>query len=78
MRGISDDIELTDNGHLRERRSQGRIIKMQSLTRINCGGASKRKSLSAAKYNKIDSVSHMLFPGLFIAFNLFYWLLYMI
>ncbi|XP_031549122.1 glycine receptor subunit alpha-3-like [Actinia tenebrosa] len=77
MRGISDDIELTDNGHLRERRSQGRIIKMQSLTRMSCGGTSKPKSLKAAKYNKIDSVSHMMFPGLFIAFNLFYWLLYM-
>lgn len=74
---MSDDIELTDNGDLRERRSQGRLLRVQSLTRINCQETSNPRLFIKAKFNKIDRVSHMLFPGLFIAFNLIYWVVYL-
>ncbi|KAK3711288.1 hypothetical protein QZH41_015005 [Actinostola sp. cb2023] len=72
---MSDETELTENGPVRDRRP--RLMRMQSLTKIKLHGACKQTHPAKSDSHTIDKISHVLFPGTFILFNLVYWLLYM-
>ncbi|XP_020914314.1 gamma-aminobutyric acid receptor subunit beta-3 [Exaiptasia diaphana] len=73
---MSDETELTaENGPVRDRRP--RLIRLQSLAKTTLRGACNKKTPKKKGHHKIDRISHILFPGIFIAFNVIYWLIYM-